>query len=384
MLLELRKFVVPEFVYGLGAIKLAGQYAKNYGAKKVLVVTDAEIINAGWIEPVAASLEKFNLSYEIFSHITPNPKAAEVLNGALVYQDAGCDAIVAVGGGSSIDCAKGIGIVSANNKHIFEFEGIDKIIQPLPPLICIPTTAGSSADVSQFAIIMDEELRVKKTIVSKILVPDVSLIDPQTLTTMPAYLTACTGMDALTHAIEAYVSNASSPITDNFALEAIRLISLYLPGTIKQPDNIELRGKMMLASLQAGIAFSNAILGAVHAMAHSLGGYLDLPHGECNAVLLNHVIEYNYSACPERYWKIGEAMDLNFTGMSDNEKLNALLEKIKRLKGAVGITRTLTDLGVTSDDIPHLAANTMNDACMATNPRTLTQKHVEVIFKNAL
>src|SRR5690349_14591294 len=222
--LDLRKFVVPEFVFGVGARYLAGRYARNFGARKVLVVSDPGVIRAGWTAQVLDSLRDEDIPYIIFSEVTPNPRGSEVMTGVQVYQREGCNLIVAVGGGSPMDCAKGIGIASANRKDVFEFEGVDQVPLPGPPLICIPTTAGSSADVSQFAIITHLERKVKIAIISKMVVPDVALIDPMTTITLDAELTASTGMDALVHGIEAFVSNANSPMTDLHALEAIRLV----------------------------------------------------------------------------------------------------------------------------------------------------------------
>ena len=276
-MLKLRKFVAPEFLFGPGALDLVSQYARNFGANKVLVVTDSGVISAGWAGKVMEALESAGIPGVIFSDVTPNPRSEEVMAGVEFYRDQECDVIVAVGGGSPMDCAKGIGIVNTNRKSILEFEGIDNVGKPGPPLICIPTTAGTSADVSQFAIINNLPKRVKMAIISKTVVPDVALIDPATTVTMDLYLTACTGLDALVHAIEAFVSSANSPVTDLHALEAIRIIPSTLLDVIAHPDDVELRAKMMLGSLEAGLAFSNASLGAVHAMAHSLGGVLDLP-----------------------------------------------------------------------------------------------------------
>ncbi len=382
--LELRKFVAPEFVFGLGARHLAGRYARNFGVRKVLVVTDPGIMAAGWAEDIIASLDAAGIHYTEFAEVSPNPRAEEVMEGARIYQREGCNAIVAVGGGSPMDCAKGIGIVSTSNRHIIEYEGADKVDIPGPPLICVPTTSGSSADVSQFAIITDAQRHVKMAIVSKMLVPDVALIDPQTLVTMPSHLSACTVMDALTHAIEAFVSNANSPITDMYALEAIRLISTHLLPSIEEPESLELRGKMMLGSMYAGLAFSNAILGAVHAMAHSLGGSLDLPHGECNAILLKHVMDYNFDFAPARYLFIGETMGLDLQGLPFEKKKSAILDEISRLQKSVGIDRTLGELGVRRSHIPQLARNAIKDACMATNPRNATLRDIEVVYEEAL
>jgi alcohol dehydrogenase class IV len=381
---ELRKFVAPELLFGNGARHYAGRYVKNFGAKNVLLVTDEGIRKTGIIEEIGADLTESGVSFEIFSEVMPNPRAENVMQGAEIFRQAGCSALVAVGGGSVIDCAKGIGIVSSNKRPITEFEGVDKVIIPPPPLICIPTTAGSSADVSQFAIINDTQRKVKIAIISKTLVPDVALIDPETLLTLPRNLTAYTGLDVLTHAIEAYVSNASSPLTDLHALEAVRLVAGNLEMTVEHPCDLSLRGEMMLASLNAGLAFSNASLGAVHAMAHSLGGYLDLPHGECNALLLETVITYNYSSAPDRYDSIGEAMGCPVYTVPQKERAGMICTEIHRLRTALGVGQTLGALGVKKEVIPLLAEQAMHDVCMATNPKNPMKSEIEVLYESAL
>lgn len=383
-LLELRKFVAPEFIFGPGARSLVGRYAKNFGARKVLIATGKHVMAAGIVEPVIQSLNKHGIDYVIFSDITPNPRTAQVMKGAELFEKENCNCIVAVGGGSPMDCAKGIGIVSSNQKDIRDFEGVDKVSVPAPPLICIPTTAGSAADVSQFAIITDRERKVKMAIISKTVVPDVALIDPETTLTMDEFLTICTGFDVLSHAFEAFVSNASSPITDLHALEAIRLASSNLVPTTKALDNINLRSKMMLSSLNAGLAFSNASLGLVHALAHSLGGFLDSPHGECNAILLDHVVDFNFESEPDRYKLIGEALGLKMSGMNLKDSKDALLTRIRQLKEDAGVNQTLKKVGVGKSDIPELASKAMKDACIITNPRRPNQGEVEEILENAL
>lgn len=380
----IRKFVNPEIVFGSGALALAGQYARTYEARRVLVVSDPGVIAAGWTGRVITSLEEAGVDSVLFSSVSTNPRDSEVMSGAELYRSAGCDTIVVVGGGSPIDCAKGIAIVSTNHCHILECEGVDQVTHPMPPLICIPTTAGSSADVSQFAIITNSSERVKIAIISKSTVPDVALIDPETTTTMNAYLTACTGMDALVHAVEAYVSNASSPLTDLHALQAVRLISSHLVTAITEPHNLAARNAMMLASLEAGLAFSNASLGAVHAMAHSLGGFFDLPHGECNALLLDHVVAYNFSAAVERYRDIAVAMGISAAGLTPEECLATLTETIRNLRLRAGITTTLRAVGVTAANIPALANKAMKDACMVTNPHRPTVADIEAIYEQAL
>jgi alcohol dehydrogenase class IV len=381
---ELRKFVAPEFVFGMGARHLAGRYVRNFRAKKILLVTDSGIKKTPFVTDTIKSLQASGVDFEIFSDIPPNPRADNVMKGAEVFEKESCTALVAVGGGSVIDCAKGIGIVSSNYKYITEFEGVDRISVPPPPLVCIPTTAGSSADVSQFAIISDPTRKVKMALISKAMVPDIALIDPETLVTMAPDLTANTGLDVLTHAIEAYVSNASSPVTDIHALEAIRLITGFLPLAVRDPANLQYRGKTMLASLYAGLAFSNASLGAVHAMAHSIGGYLDFPHGKCNALLLDSVISYNYPAAPERYDAINLIMESVMEKTTGEGKTLTLCDRINDFRRLVGVCDTLGLMGVKKEDIPVLAEHAMRDACMVTNPRRPTQPEIEAIYEAAL
>ncbi len=382
--MELRKFVAPEFIFGSGARLLVGRYAKNFGARKVLIVTDPHIRGSGLLNPVIGALKDEKIDYKIYSDIKSNPTSLQVMEGADVYLNENCNFIVAVGGGSPMDCAKAIGIVSSNRKEVNEFEGVDKVQIPSPPLICIPTTAGSAADVSQFAIITDSRRKLKMAIVSKTVVPDVALIDPETTLTLDKSLTIATGFDVLSHAMEAFVSNASSPITDLHAMEAIKLVAANLIPVSNDLYNIDLRGKMMLSSLHAGLAFSNASLGLVHAMAHSLGGLLDLPHGECNALLLDQVVEFNFESEPKKYREIARYLGLEIDRMSDKEVKKALINGIHDLKDEADINHSLGDVGVTNDDIPELARKAMNDACIITNPRRPTQNDVEEIFKNAL
>ncbi len=380
----LRKFVAPEYIFGSGARMLAGQYAKKLGAKKILIVSDPGVEASGWTGDVISSVEGEELPYIVFNGVSANPRSEEVMKGAKVFDEHKCNMIIAVGGGSPMDCAKGIGIVSSNKRHILEFEGVDQVTIPIPPLICIPTTAGTSADVSQFAIITNLEEKVKIAIVSKAVVPDLALIDPETLISMDHYLSSCTGMDALTHGIEAFVSNAHSPMTDVHALEAIRILSKNLVQSVQYPEDLELRSQVMMASLQAGLAFSNAILGATHAMAHSLGGYLDLPHGECNAILLDHVVAFNLSATPERFDAIAQAMGLDLRGLNSSERGKLLLDTIRGLKNSVGIDRNLGEIGVNRSDLKQLSKHAVSDACLVTNPRPAKTAELEAIYEEAL
>ena len=380
----MRKFVAPEFIFGVGARRRVGFYARNMMARRVLVVSDPGVIAAGWLKDVLADLAEMGIDAVVFKDVSPNPRDHEVMAGAELYAREHCDVIVALGGGSVIDCAKAIGVVHTNGVNVLAFEGVDNIDQPGPPLICIPTTAGTAADISQFCIIVNSVERYKMAIISKTVVPDVALVDPETTLTMDPYLTACTGLDALTHSIEAFVSTASSPIVDVHALAAIRLVWENIEKAVAMPNDMPARENMLLASLQAGLAFSNASLGAVHAMAHSLGGHFDLPHGECNALLLEHVVRFNISANPERFKQIGEAIGLDMRGMTEGERAKRITQALTAMRLRIGVTDSLAARGVRSADIPELAVHAVHDACIVTNPRKAAIGDVEAIYGEAI
>ncbi|WP_339890002.1 alcohol dehydrogenase-like regulatory protein ErcA [Neptuniibacter pectenicola] len=381
---NLRKFVSPEIIFGVGARKSVANYARTFGARKVLVVSDPGVVAAGWLDEICNLLSEADIEYTTFTDVSPNPRANEVMNGAQVYQEAQCNVIVAIGGGSPMDCAKGIGIVSANGKHILDYEGIDTIHLPIPPLIFIPTTAGTSADVSQFAIISDPIEKIKISIVSKAVVPDVSLIDPETTITMDPFLSACTGIDALVHAIEAFVSTGSGPLTDMHALDAMRLINESIVTLVANPHDIKTREQIMLGSMKAGLAFSNAILGAVHAMSHSLGGYLDLPHGLCNAMLLEHVIDFNYKEAHERFKVVAETLGIDTRGLNTAQIQSRLMNTVITLKKDVGLTQKMAESGVHISDIPILSDHALLDPCILTNPRKSNKRDVAAVYEEAL
>jgi len=383
-LYEMRKFVAPEFIFGVGSRRRAGYYALNLQARRLLVVTDPGIIAAGWIDDLMPVIEDIGLEICIFSAITPNPRDHEIMAGVDVYRREECDVILAIGGGSVIDSAKAIGIVVGNGGHILDYVGVDRISLPGPPLICIPTTAGTAADISQFVIVNDLRRRCKTAIVSKTVVPDIALVDPEVTLTMDPYLTACTGLDVLTHAIEAFVSTASSPVVDIHALAAIALVKDNLCRAVSDPDDLAARENMMLASLQAGLAFSNASLGAVHAMAHSLGGFLDLPHGESNALLIDHVIRFNYAAAEERYVRVAQALGVAQERESSVSQREALLEALRSLRTACGIEGGLAERGVSRSDLAELAPPVIRDACIFTNPRRAALADIKVIYAEAL
>ncbi len=381
---ELRKFVAPEIITGLDARLSVGRYIINLGGRKPMIVTDVSVRRQNWFGEILNNMESCDIPYEIFDGVSQNPRDHEAMTGAEQFLMRGCDLIVAIGGGSPIDCAKCISIVSSNGGHILDYEGVDEIRLPGPPLICIPSTAGTAAEVSQFAIINDSGHKVKKAIISKKIVPDLALVDPIPLMTMGSHLTASTGMDALTHAIEAYVSNAQSALTDVHALEAIYLLSRFIKDAIKPDPSIETMYQMMMGSLLAGLAFSNASLGAVHAMAHSLGGYLDLVHGECNSILLSHVIEKNFETVPERYRLIAKKMGIATDELDDNNLKTKLIDHIIRLREEIGIAPAFSVDDLSDDALDRMTQNAMMDPCMVTNPCDLQERDVRDIYARIL
>lgn len=382
--MKMHKFVMPEIIFGSGSINQVGESCVRLGAQNILIVTDPGVISAGWVDSVIESCKKAGLAYTLFSDITTNPKDYEVHNGVRYYKEAQCDAIVGIGGGSAIDVAKAIAILSTNGGDICDYEGVDKIVYPLPPQVMIATTAGSGSEVSQFSIIIDSKSNNKLTIISKSLVPDIAIVDPETLVTKDTLLTATTGLDVLTHGIEAYVSIASTPLTDVQAENSIKLVANYLRQSVASKLNREAKENMAMASLQAGLAFSNAILGAVHAMSHAIGGHFLLPHGDVNAILLPYVMEFNYLASPEKFAKIAEIFG------EEKHTINVLnageksVQYVKQLSKDIGAPQRLSEFGLTEKDASVISKHALEDACMITNPRDISLEDVERIFKSAL
>ncbi len=378
------KFQAPEVVFGAGSLAEAGFAARRLGAHRPMVVTDSGLLAAGWVTELVAHLADVGLRATVWSDVTPNPKDHEVAAGFQLYEESGCDVLIAIGGGSCIDAAKGIAILASNGGAILDYAGVDRVTRPIPPLLMIPTTAGTGADVSQFCIITDTANSVKVTIMGRALVPDISVTDPQVLTTMPDDLAAATGLDALTHGIESFVSLAHNPLTDGHALNAVRLVVGNLRQMIGRRENLEHRQHMAQASLEAGLAFSHAILGATHAMSHQVGGLLDLPHGVVNGVLLPHVIRFNAQLAPERFAILAMTAGCPIAGVPAAEAGDLLAERIRGLADELGVPKGLSELGVREEDIETLARNALADACLTTNPRPASQADLATLFRSAL
>lgn len=382
--MRISKFMTPEIIFGPGSLSQTGESLRRLGAEKVFVVSDPGVIEAGWADEIIRYLKACRLDYHLWTGVSENPKDYEIHQGVSEYLAADCNAVLGIGGGSSLDAAKAIAMISTNQGTIHLYEGVDKISRPLPPMVMVPTTAGSGSEVSQFSIITDTERHLKMTIVSKSLIPDIAIIDPDTLVTKNARLTANTGMDALTHAIESYISLAATPLTERFSLHAMELISKYLRPSTASQHNREAKEAMAMASLQAGIAFSNAVLGAVHAMSHQLGGLLDTPHGEGNAILLPYVMEYNFLASPEKYRKMAEVFGENVSGLSLNEAAKLAMKAVHDLSRDLEIPDSLAKLGLKEEHIDGISQNAVQDACMITNPRDMSAEDVAKIYRQAL
>lgn len=369
---------------GAGSVEQAGKQAKLLGGEVALLVTDAFLNQVGMAKQVADIIEAEGVKVVIYPGAEPNPTDKNVHDGVAIFEKEGCNMIVSLGGGSSHDCAKGIGLVTGNGGKIQDFEGVDRSEKPMVPMIAINTTAGTASEMTRFCIITDSARHIKMAIVDWHTTPNVSINDPLLMMKKPAGLTAATGMDALTHAVEAYVSTAATPITDASALMAMKLISKYLRRAVANGSDFEARDQMAYAQFLAGMAFNNASLGYVHAMAHQLGGFYNLPHGVCNAILLPHVSRFNLIGNVDRFVDIAEAMGEEVKGLSAREAAEKALTAISTLSQDVNIPSGLTELGVKEEDLKTMAVNAMKDACSLTNPRLATLDDVISIYKKAL
>lgn len=378
-------FFIPAVnIIGENALNDAVSHIKNLGLKHGLIVTDDFMNKSGTVQHIRDLLAKANVNIAVYAGTQPNPTTKNVADGLAILKENNCDFVISLGGGSPHDCAKGVALVATNGGEIKDYEGVDRSKKPALPLIAINTTAGTASEMTRFCIITDEKRHIKMAILTPHVTPILSVNDPLLMKGMPPGLTAATGMDALTHAVEAYVSTAATPITDACALKAVTLIVNNLRTAVKEGSNMNARENMAYAQFLAGMAFNNASLGYVHAMAHQLGGFYGLPHGVCNAVLLPHVQEYNAPSCAGRLKDIAKAMLVNVDGMTDEQGAKACIAAIRQLSKDINIPANLTELKVKAEDIPTLATNALKDACALTNPRTGNQAEVEAIFKSAM
>ncbi|MEO2259490.1 iron-containing alcohol dehydrogenase [Paenibacillus amylolyticus] len=377
-------YVPPVNLMGRGCLQEAGQMIEQMGIRKALVVSDRQLITSGVAEQVLSILRKSGLDYVVYDEVQPNPTCQNVHDGLQVFQNHGCDAIISIGGGSPQDAAKGIGIVATNGGHIREYEGFHQSKHKSVPLVAVNTTAGTSSEVTINYVITDEERKVKMVMVDRNSLVSLSVNDPELMLSKPASLTAATGMDALTHAVEAMVTPGGFTVTSATAAAAVELIFEYLPRAVKDGSDLEAREHMTYACFLGGIAFNNAGLGYVHAMAHQLGGVYDLPHGVCNAMLLPYVEELNAKHVPGKFRHIAKAIGMDVKGRSDEECSDYVIEAIRQLSKEVGIPEKLSELGVKDPDVELLADNAMKDACAPGNPYQPSKDEVMELFRKII
>lgn len=387
---QITSFFIPTVtLVGPNCSKEIPNRLKSLGAKHPLIVTDKGIVACGILKQITDILDGAGISYVVFDGAVPNPTDQNVTDAAAVYKENGCDSLITLGGGSSHDCGKGVGFLVSNGGKIQDYEGVDKSSKPFPPYIAVNTTAGTASEMTRFCIITDVARKVKMAIVDWRCTPSVAIDDPVLMMGMPPSLTAATGMDALTHAVEAYVSTAATPMTDACAEKAIEFINRYLRRAVANGQDKEAREGMCYAQYLAGMAFNNASLGHVHAMAHQLGGFYNLPHGECNAILLPIVEEYNLLAHLDKFINIARMMDENIDGLSKRDAAELAISAIRRLSQDVGIPASITELAkrygkeVSRSDIPTMVANAQKDACGLTNPRKMTDAAVQQLYEIA-
>ena len=375
------KFEVPEIIFGRGLLNQVGSCARRLGGKKVFLVSDQGLFNAGWVDRVMKSLLDADLSFVFYDQVTSNPKDFEIEQGAKEYIANGADVIVGLGGGSAMDAAKGIAILVSNGGNICEYAGNDKIHRPLPPLVLCPTTCGTGSDVSQFVVVNNTQERCKLTIMSRCVAPDISLTDPDTLLTLPDEYVGTTAMDALTHAVEAFFSVAASTLTDVNALRALRLLSTSLADAVKErrPEDMETLAR---ASLHAGMAFSNSLLGIGHALSHPIGGLYDANHGSVNAALLPEVLLYDFPVVTDKIAEMARAMGFQAVDDLDGAK-QMVHETIMKMLEVAGAPNSLRELGVRKEDLPLLAQRAIKDICVMTSPRETDEEDLLALLQRA-
>jgi alcohol dehydrogenase class IV len=377
-------FSPNRILFGIDAVNGVAAEVKQLGGKKVLIVTDPGLIEAGLVEAIKASLDSGGIAFSLYDQVEPEPPARIVDQCTRYLKDENCDLIIGVGGGSSLDVAKGASIMATNEGSILDYSGADVVTKRGLPKILIPTTAGTGSEVTRILVITDEASNIKKAVYSKHVLSDVAIVDPMMTLSMPPKVTADTGIDALVHAIEAYVSANATPFSDILAIEAITLIAENVPMAFAKGENVEARYHMSLAATIAGLAFGSGGLGAVHALSNPLGIEYHLPHGRTNAIMLPHVMTYNLIGNPTKFAWIAEAMGEEVEGLSPMEAGALAVEAVKELLNQLNISIRLRDYDIPQKEIPKLVEGTMTvSRLFVPNPRNLTQEDVEEIFRVA-
>ncbi|SHN26845.1 iron-containing alcohol dehydrogenase [Gracilibacillus kekensis] len=378
------KYFLPTTVdVGLGLSNSVGEMYRKEQVDKVFIITDRGIRKAGILEGILNSLEENVISVDIYDEVIPNPNAESIMNGVEKLKSSGATQVLAVGGGSSIDTAKGVAIMMQNEGNILDYEGVGLIKHPGVDLTVIPTTAGTGSEVTASTIVTDAKTQFKAAVISPYLFPKKTILDAELIVGLPQEITAATGMDALTHAIESYTSKTANPISQALAIQAIKMISAHIKNTYFVGNNLESRENMLIASLLAGAAFSQSRLGNVHAISHTFGGVFDIPHGIANATLLPFVMEFNLPACPEKMADIAEAMGEDTIGLSSYDAGKKAIEAVIKLNQSLQIPNNIKDIGVNLDYLSKLVEDSMRSGNVLINPRLTKANDIEQIIKNA-
>jgi 1,3-propanediol dehydrogenase/alcohol dehydrogenase len=372
-----------KILYGPGALEQAGAEASAFGKRAFVVTGKNSARKSGLLDKLLSILKAAGIQATVFNGINPDPTVEEVARGVEAARKSGSQVIVALGGGSALDAAKAVSIMLTNPGPITDYEH-KAPSRPGVPVLAVPTTAGTGSEVSRYTVITDKVRQVKMLLGSPHLIPQLAILDPLLTVGMPPGVTAATGMDALTHAIEAYISTAAQPATDLQALSAIRLISGSLVKAVVNGENLEARGNMLLGQMQAGLAFSNSSVALVHALSRPLGARLGVPHGLANAILLPTVMEFNRPSCPERLADVAAAMGEKVEGLSVREASTRAVQAIAELFRKTGLPGTLGEAGVTEDIIPQLARDAMQSGSVLFNPRRPNEEEIAALYRLAL
>ncbi|WP_242489091.1 iron-containing alcohol dehydrogenase [Peribacillus sp. TH14] len=367
--------------FGNGKVKNIGKRAKELGGKKALLITDKGLAQTGILQKVTDSLDQEGVNYIVFDEITPNPKDVDCHRAYQQFKDEEIDLLIGLGGGSSMDTAKAIGTLLTHGGELRDRYGFNLLEREITPLICIPTTSGTGSEVTTGSVITDTVTKQKEAILDIRLAPKLAILDPELTLTLPKSITAATGMDALTHAIEAYTSNIAEPISDALSLYSIELIAKYLPLAVENGNDLEGRKNMLVASLIAGMAFNHADLGAVHAMAEPLGGLYDTPHGVANSIFLPHVFEFNIPSNPEKHAIVAEKLGANKEGKTIEETAYEGVVLLKELARKIGIPDFRDLNNINPEDFPFLAEGASVHLCTQTNSRKVTPADYLELFQ---
>ncbi len=376
--------VRPRILYGPASVREIGFEANKLGGTRAFIVTDKVLRQVGLAQRVANGLDGSGVALVgIFDDVPPNSEVQVVEQGAALAREAGCDLLIALGGGSVMDTAKGMNLLLTEGGNLLDYEGAGLLTRPLGPFIAIPTTAGTGSEVTIAAVIRDEAQGLKLEFNSPFMMPDVAILDPELTLSLPPGLTAATGMDALTHAIEAIISLGAQPLSDALAFGAIKLIIANLRQAVHHGDDLEVRGNMLLASNMAGIAFSNSMLGIVHAMAHPCGGRYGVPHGIANSILLPFGMEYNLPACAPLLADVAASLGVDTRDLDDETAARAGIAAVRQLSVDCGLPTRLSEVGVPRDGLAQLAADSQGDAMMFTNPNPAGEEDVLALYERA-